>query len=83
MRVGFSLHTGTATPRAGGLRAAIDSVVADPAADQSKRRDWQIREKRPLAHYPATSCTNDTSTCLPELGRDPGYQRLGGIEPMS
>lgn len=29
----FSLHTGTATPRAGGLRAAIDSVVADPAAD--------------------------------------------------
>ncbi len=31
----FSLHTGTATPRAGGLRAAIDSVVADPAADHS------------------------------------------------
>ncbi|MET8778611.1 DJ-1/PfpI family protein [Nocardia sp. NPDC004654] len=31
----FSLHTGIATPRAGGLRAAVDSVVADPAADHS------------------------------------------------
>ncbi|WP_253787324.1 GlxA family transcriptional regulator [Nocardia amikacinitolerans] len=31
----FSLHTGIATPRAGGLRAAVDSVVADPSADHS------------------------------------------------